>query len=131
MVQLMSSGERTVNDGEIYAGIVYITSMIPDSTQFCEASGEGWLYVLDYKTGGSPSEVMIDINGDEVFDESDKGDGMAVAGKKYTGGFISSPIMDLKRSRAIVKVGQDIETMGVRLPSGVESSNMIYWREVF
>jgi len=131
MVQLMSSGERTVNDGEIYAGTVYITSMIPDSTQFCEASGEGWLYVLDYKTGGSPSEVMIDINGDEVFDESDKGDGMAVAGKKYTGGFISSPIMDLKRSRAIVKVGQDIETMGVRLPSGVESSNMIYWREVF
>jgi len=134
VVELASSGERMVSDGEIYAGILYLTSMIPDSTQFCEASGEGWLYVLNYKTGGSPSTVMIDINKDEAFDDSDRvggAGGTAVAGKKYTGGIISSPIMDLKRSRAIVKIGEDIETTGVRLPSGVESSSLIYWREIF
>jgi hypothetical protein len=133
-VELVSSGERMPNDGEIFSGILFLTSMIPDSTQFCDASGEGWLYVLDYRTGGSPDDVLIDVNEDNAFDDSDRvgGEGgQAVAARRFTGGIISSPILDLKRNRAIVKVGDTIEASGIKLPSGIISSNLIYWREVF
>ncbi len=63
--------ERVLSKAAVVGGIVFFTTFLP-TDEFCTASGFGRLYALDYKTGGSPSFPVLDINGDGVVDENDK-----------------------------------------------------------
>lgn len=67
-----SASERVLSRPLVVGGIVFFTTFIPDG-DVCEGNGDAYLFALDWKTGSarSGSDVVFDINGDGVFDDSD------------------------------------------------------------
>ena len=87
-------GERLVTDPIVRDNLVLFNTTIPDPSP-CTGGGSGFLMVLDWHNGGTPSTSTFDVNGDGTVDELDlvsNGANTAVAaGKRFTGGLPSSP----------------------------------------
>ncbi len=87
-IDLPDAGERIVTDPVIRGDLVFFNTMRPD-TNPCEAGGRGWLMVAQWATGGHPSEVSFDLNGDALLDSDDEisnnGGGTPAAGVEIVG----------------------------------------------
>lgn len=66
------AGEKVTGDGAFVQGDRFsFTSTNPTVVNSTKPDGENWLNELDYLSGGSPSEVVFDLNSDGVVDTLD------------------------------------------------------------
>lgn len=75
-----AEGERMVLPNQFQGSLLLGTTRIPVATDVCNPSGRGWIMAVDPFTGKPPVNVFFDLNGDGVFDDSDKIDGAIPAG---------------------------------------------------
>ena len=87
-------GERMVTNSVVRDNLVLFNTTIPDPSP-CTGGGSGFQMIVDWRTGGSPSDSTFDVNGDGTVDNLDlvsDGSNPAVAvGKRFVGGLPSSP----------------------------------------
>jgi len=69
--ELDVNGERSVTNPVVRGGIVFFNSFVPVIDP-CSVGGFGYRFAVDMITGGSPDEVVVDVNGDGVIDDNDK-----------------------------------------------------------
>jgi type IV pilus assembly protein PilY1 len=88
----LASGERVVTDPQIEnGGGVVVASYQPNSTP-CTSGGNSWLMVVNYATGGSFPQPMLDVNGDGVLNSSDEtSTGLNPVGLALAGVYASEP----------------------------------------
>jgi type IV pilus assembly protein PilY1 len=68
------SGERVINDPRLESGgelVLTTYQPIPPTTSSCNATGDSYLMVLNYATGGSFNSPQFDANGDGTINSSD------------------------------------------------------------
>ncbi len=65
-------GERIVSNPSVRGTVLLTASMIPPTTNTCDAGGSGYINALDAFTGTSLEQAYFDNNGDGKFDENDK-----------------------------------------------------------
>lgn len=69
-IHLEDARERTTTNPIIRSGFVFFNSNVP-SDDACLSDGYGYRFAVDLETGGSPSEPVVDNNGDGYVDEDD------------------------------------------------------------
>lgn len=99
-MDLPEAGERVITDPRLDKGRLIFTTYIPSATQSstqCEAGGQSWLMVLNYKNGSSFILPEIDLNGDGKLDSNDQitvttsGDKENAVGVALGKGYATSP----------------------------------------
>jgi type IV pilus assembly protein PilY1 len=89
-------GERVVAEPILRNGRIIVTTLIPEPKDMpCQAGGTGWLMEMDALDGGRLNETVLDVNGDDQFDENDDADtkdwDTPVSGVKPGNGIPSDP----------------------------------------
>ncbi len=95
-------GERVIDSPILVGDNLVFTTLIP-SQSTCGFGGQGWLIEINPVTGARIDETIFDLNGNGLFDESEKveiadgddaddqADRAAVSGKKSRDGIITTP----------------------------------------
>ncbi|HWU78160.1 MAG TPA: PilC/PilY family type IV pilus protein, partial [Rhodanobacter sp.] len=65
-------GERMLVSNQFVDGYLVGASLIPDTSDPCAPGGRGWVMALNPFTGTNPDDLFFDLNGDGVFDDSDR-----------------------------------------------------------
>lgn len=65
------AGERIVSNPSVRGQVLLTASMIPPTTDTCDAGGSGYINALDAFTGTSTEKPYFDNNGDGNFDDKD------------------------------------------------------------
>jgi type IV pilus assembly protein PilY1 len=102
LIDLPTSGERSVTNPAAIGSIVFFNTVIPttSSSNMCSVGGSGWLMAVDLLTGGEPAFIPIDVNNDGVFDTADQVGGATVVGTQTTGVPAESRFISDKRVTA-------------------------------
>lgn len=79
-IDLPSSGERMTAPNQFQSGALIGTTRIPDSSNVCQPTGKGFVMAISPFTGGRLSQTFFDLNGDALFNNSDKLSGTIVSG---------------------------------------------------
>lgn len=103
-------GERVVNRPLVDGSALFFASIIPPTSNACDAGGKGYLNALDAFTGTSLKSPFFDSNGDGVFNDKDTltngaGDEVAVGSMDPGIGMLTKPIIIRGPGRAIAVVG--------------------------
>jgi type IV pilus assembly protein PilY1 len=69
-VNMPLSGERSVTSPLLTGGVVYFTTLVPN-TAVCTYGGTSWLMAIDFLNGGQLSYPIMDTNGDGVVNSKD------------------------------------------------------------
>jgi type IV pilus assembly protein PilY1 len=91
-------GEKQVSDSILRSDRVIFTTLLPSDSP-CDFGGSSWLMELDLENGGRLPATPFDVNDDDVFsildyydpDPTIDGDEIAVGGRKFKVGIISTP----------------------------------------
>ena len=83
-MDLPESGERLVTDPVIRGDLVFFNTTTPNTSP-CDAGGSSWLMVADWLTGGAPTKVAFNVNGDGAIDGLDTVNQVPAAGTKVSG----------------------------------------------
>ena len=83
---LPAAGERLIVDPEVRLNQIFFTTSIPDDNECSNNGGNGWLMVLDTKTGGESLNGAIDTNNDGLINVNDRINGDHVAGVEFDQG---------------------------------------------
>jgi len=70
-MELPESGERVIFRPILLGGTVLFVTLIPSGDE-CSPDGSGWIMQVDAKDGSRLEESPFDLNGDGIFDDSDK-----------------------------------------------------------
>ena len=105
-----TAGERVVNRPLVDGSALFFASVIPPTSNACDAGGKGYLNALDAFSGTSLANPFFDSNGDGVFDNKDtltngSGDKVAVGSMDPGIGMLTKPIIIRGPGRAIAVVG--------------------------
>jgi type IV pilus assembly protein PilY1 len=102
-------GERVINRPLVDGSALFFASVIPPTSNACDAGGKGYLNALDAFTGTSLKAPFFDSNGDGVFDNRDTlgngGEKVAVGSMDPGIGMLTKPIIIRGPGRAIAVVG--------------------------
>lgn len=130
-----SPGERVVSRPLIDGSALFFASIIPPTSNACDAGGKGYLNALDAFTGTSLKTPFFDSNGDGVFDDKDSLD---ANGKKTPVGsldpgigMLTKPVIIRGPGRAIAVVGGSQGGMAdppVNPPGA--APQRVSWREI-
>jgi len=129
-------GERVVSRPLVDGSALFFASIIPPTSNTCDAGGEGYLNALDAFTGTSLKNPFFDSNGDGVFNDKDTLTGSA-GGKSAVGslnldiGMPTKPIIIRGPARAIAVVCGSTgkcEDPPVRPPGA--APERVSWREI-
>lgn len=128
-------GERVITTPMLFGGKLIFQTIIPSSSP-CDYGGNSWLMQVSSSTGGPPNAAAFNINGDSLFNESDRvdiGGGQMVyvsgvnPGVGISGGF-SQPIR--AGDSAFVPMGGTAGTLAVpRIHSG-RTKSRASWRQI-
>ena len=125
----LPAGERMVTGSVIYNLIVPVlvgSSIIPEADP-CSAGGSGFVNLIDPFTGGSVSEIIVDINTDDEFDDSDKLGNEIVGSVDPDIGMPGAPVLVGNRLIVGGSTGQ-IASFNVNL--GSSTIGRLMWREI-
>ncbi len=67
-----TAGERIVSNPRVKGSVLLTASIIPPTTNTCDAGGTGYINALDAFSGTSLSSPFFDVNGDGKVDDNDK-----------------------------------------------------------
>ena len=65
-----NDGERVVVNPKVRNNILFFNTLIPDDTK-CSYGGSGWLMSVNLENGGTPPDVVFDLDGDGTIGNSD------------------------------------------------------------
>jgi len=115
-ITLPGTGEKILADPTVFDGIIYYTTFIPNSSNYC-SSGESYLYAIDYITGEAEYSTGRSI---------DIGAGVAsmvtVSVNPYGG-------INLYVSTSEVSSGAATKKIVPPVNSSINQSNLLYWRD--
>lgn len=120
------AGERALQL-QTRGGIGFATTITPKSATSCGSDIESYILAFDPTTGGVPSLVVFDLNGDNVFNDSDKNGADLVAGIGL--GQSSSPTKIISNLMIIPLNDGTLKTMGVQVGS-TNLDGRLSWREL-
>jgi len=105
-----TAGERVVNRPLVDGSALFFASIIPPTSNACDAGGKGYLNALDAFSGTSLKNPFFDANGDGVFNNADtltgsSGEKVAVGSMDPGIGMLTKPIIIRGPGRAIAVVG--------------------------
>lgn len=86
-----AQGERMVTPNQFQGSLLLGTSRIPIVSDPCSPSGSGWIMAVNPFTGGNPSALFFDLNGDQQFNGTDKLNDIPAAGIGF-GSVANNPI---------------------------------------
>lgn len=86
-----AQGERMVTPNQFQGSLLLGTSRVPIVSDPCNPSGSGWIMALNPFTGGNPTGLFFDLNGDQKFDASDQLNGIPAGGIGF-GSVANNPI---------------------------------------
>jgi type IV pilus assembly protein PilY1 len=126
-----AAGERIVTNPRIEGHVLKTASMIPPTTNTCDAGGSGYINAIDAFTGTSLAQPYFDVNGDGKFDDLDKvgtGDDHVPVGSVDLG--VGMPTLPTQIEKLLVAGGSK-GTLGSILvnPQGA-GARRISWREI-
>lgn len=75
-----AQGERMVTPNQFQGSLLLGTSRIPIASDPCSPTGSGWIMAVNPFTGGNPSSIFFDLNGDQQFTTTDNVNGIPAAG---------------------------------------------------
>ncbi len=70
-LELPDAGERVIYRPILLGGTVLFVTLVPSGDE-CNPDGTGWIMQLDALDGGRLSQSPFDLNGDGIFDNSDR-----------------------------------------------------------
>jgi type IV pilus assembly protein PilY1 len=129
-LDLPTSGERMVVPNQFQGGALLGTSRIPDSSNVCQPSGKGFIMAINPFTGGRLTQTFFDLNGDGLFDNTDK---LTVSGTPtiVSGiGFDSSPNAPIFVENVLQVSLDDGSTRTLRTQGSAVDSRRLTWREI-
>ena len=133
-----TAGERVVSGPRVNGRAVWISSIIPDAGDGCEAGGAGYLNSLDLFTGTSPSNggdgstSFFDLDGDgsgedETVTGSDGEDRMV--GSVDLG--VGMPTESSQIDELVLICGSDGTCEDLKVPPSAGQPKRLGWREVY
>ena len=129
-MDLPSSGERMVVPNLFQGGALIGTTRIPDSSNICQPSGKGFVMAINPFTGARLDLTFFDLNGDGLFNDTDK---LSVAGVLtiVSGiGFDSSPNSPIFVENVMQVSLDDGTTRTIRTQGSSVDSRRLTWREI-
>lgn len=135
----VSEGERMVTPNQFQGILLLGTTRIPSSSDPCNPNGRGWILAINPFSGGNPdsaisnsraaptgnSGIFFDINGDRVFNSSDKLNGHASAGV----GFVSIPNNPIFVSNTMLTSFDNASNSSILTSGGGGLLKRVSWRE--
>lgn len=129
-------GERVLSRPLVDGSALFFASVIPPTSNVCDAGGNGYLNAIDAFTGTSLAEPFFDTNGDRKFNDEDTlkdGSGNKVAtGSINPGvGMPTKPIIIRGSDEAIAVVGGskgDLGDPAINPPGS--APRRVSWREI-
>lgn len=134
-------GERVVSGPRINGRAVWVSSVVPDVGDGCEAGGTGYLNALDVFTGTSPSDgdggssSFFDFDGDGSGDNENlpgdgagQGHGLPIGSVDFG---IGMPTESEQIDELVVVCGSDGVCEEAVLPPGSGTPRRLGWRELF
>ncbi|MEO6186306.1 MAG: PilC/PilY family type IV pilus protein, partial [Steroidobacteraceae bacterium] len=129
-LDLPTTGERMVVPNQFQGGALLGTSRIPDSTDVCRPSGKGFIMAINPFTGGRLEQTFFDLNGDGLFNDTDKLSVSSVL-KIVSGiGFDSSPNAPIFVENVMQVSLDDGTTRTIRTQGSSVDSRRLSWREI-
>jgi len=106
-------GERVVTDAQFVADTLFITTWTPNGGGTCDirgmsGAGGGYVMAINYTNGGNPDNPVLDKDMNGTVNNRDTMAGNAIAGVRFTGGILSSPIVDPVNGAIYFKTGTDL-----------------------
>ncbi|MDJ0778512.1 MAG: PilC/PilY family type IV pilus protein [Gammaproteobacteria bacterium] len=93
--ELPDTGERSVTRPVVRADIVFFNTFVPNSDP-CSVGGYGYRFAVEVATGGSPENVVVDVNKDGLIDDNDRASGAggitATVAAIQQDGFLPEPV---------------------------------------
>ncbi len=126
-ISLPDSGERVVTTPQVRGGIVFFTTMIPDTSTSCSFGGSGWIMAVKVENGGEPDEVVINVNNDDKLTDADKINDYVVSGIRYQHGV---PMQSSLRGDYLFTPGSDGTITRTRVLSNEQLIGRISWQEL-
>lgn len=131
-----SPGERVLSRPLVDGSALFFASVVPPTSNVCDAGGNGYLNAIDAFTGTSLADSFFDTNGDRKFDEKDTledGSGNKVAtGSINPGvGMPTKPIIIRGADESVAVVGGS--TGGLADPAinpPGSAPRRVSWREI-
>lgn len=126
-----TAGERIISNPRVLGTVLLTASIIPPTTNTCDAGGTGYINALDAFSGTSLSQPFFDSNGDGKVDANDKitsGGGSVPVGSIDLG--VGMPTLPTVIDKLLV-VGGSKGSLGSILvnPQG-GSKERVSWREI-
>jgi Tfp pilus tip-associated adhesin PilY1 len=88
----LASGERVVTNPQIENGGGVVVATYQPNSNPCTSGGNSWLMVVNYATGGSFPQPMLDVNGDGSVNSTDQtATGQNPVGLALNGVYASEP----------------------------------------
>ena len=125
-IDLPSSGERMVVPNRFEGEALIGTTRIPDSGDVCKPSGKGFVMSINPFTGARLNDTFFDLNGDGLFNDSDKAGGQIVSGI----GFDSSPNNPIFIDNVMEVSLDDGSTKSIRTQGSSVDAKRMSWREL-
>lgn len=122
-----TGGERIVVTSNVRENIVFFNTLIPNTSSPCAFGGSGWIMALNYANGGEPPDVPLDINNDNVLDDSDKLNNQVVSGLKFVNGI---PMQATLRDDYMFVPGSDGSINRVRVLNNEKLLGRISWHDL-
>lgn len=120
-------GERMVTPNQFQGTLLLGTTRIPGSgSNPCNPSGDGWIMAINPFTGGAPTDVFFDVNGDGQFDDDDKIGSVPAGGI----GFTSIPNNPIFVGNVMLTSFDDATTSSIRTAGSGGVPRRQSWREL-
>ena len=123
---LVAQGERMVTPNQFEGDLLLGTTRIPEATDACNPSGQGWIMAVDPFTGTNPQASFFDVNGDGSINSSDTINGVPAAGI----GFSSLPNNPIFVGSSMLTSFDNGTTSSIQTSSSTGGVHRVSWREL-
>ena len=123
---LVAQGERMVTSNQFQGDLLVGTTRIPEATDACNPSGQGWIMAIDPFTGTNPQASFFDVNGDGSINASDTINGVPAAGI----GFSSLPNNPIFVGSSMLTSFDNGTTSSIQTSSSTGGMHRVSWREL-
>ncbi|MEO6080399.1 MAG: PilC/PilY family type IV pilus protein [Steroidobacteraceae bacterium] len=133
-IDLPSTGERMVVSNQFQGGALIGTTRIPDGSNVCKPTGKGFIMAINPFTGGRLAKTFFDLNGDGLFNDSDKvvigGTATTLSGLGFDDG-ANAPIFLSTSTGSIMYTALDDTNKDQRATQGsAVDTRRLTWREI-
>ncbi len=125
-------GERAVRNLQLRGGLLFVNTVIPKDTAACSVGVGGFELGFNPVTGGSGTDIVFDLDGNNEFTDADNvgdatGAANIVTGIRFDGGTPSDA--SFIGSRRMTQVGDDVRSFNTNTGTS-SNTGRTSWREI-